>query len=97
MSVGSSTAMERSRTRKKEMLMKQLLCFAVLLAVFSCNGNSPPPPPLECGENESCQCIEGYERNDEGVCVEIPPPPPPRQTQYGLRFAGSGVKPDLVL
>lgn len=51
------------------------IAFIVLLALTACNG--PPPPPPECGENESCQCIEGYGRNDEGVCVQIPPPPPP--------------------
>lgn len=57
-----------------------LLLFAITFA--SCNGEPPPPPPPECGENEvldddgkTCICQDGYERNDEGDCVEIPPPP----------------------
>ena len=53
--------------------MKQLVTFLVALFILSCNG----PPPPECAENESCQCIDGYERDDEGVCVKIPIPPPP--------------------
>lgn len=49
--------------------------FVVLLALAACNGQTPTPPV--CGKNESCQCVEGYERGDVGDCVKIVPPPPP--------------------
>ena len=54
--------------------------FTVLALLFAaCNGNDSPAPSVACGENESCQCIEGYERDGEGDCVKVvlPPPPPP--------------------
>lgn len=68
-------------------LIALLILMLFALHFLACNGEPPPPPPPECGENEvldddgkTCVCIDGYERNDEGDCVEIPPPPPPPPT-----------------
>lgn len=76
--------------------MKRLALTLTFLVIFAC---VEPPPP--CGENEFrdadgvCQCLDGYERDAEGVCVEIPPPPPPSpspEDYYMLSHAGTYVE-----
>ena len=52
-----------------------------------------PQPPV-CGENESCQCIDGYERDDNGDCIETEVPPGPQPQDYiTIKRAGNvGIK-----